>query len=609
MGIRETFRDAILGQERLRMQESIAILEDAYKRGPYVITPDHLALKLKETDSSQLLDLVRRLEGEYQIISGMTVGDEAARRRAIEESRLLWAWDVVTQWIVWLWTNYGFGTTISVAPTDENLQDAWKTFWDADENANLLADDNIAMLSERLLVDGEFYLVFFISVLDGSVTVRMVRTDEITEIVTEPEDEMTPIYYKREMKKNDDSGETATVYYPDYLAHINGYTADAELPEDAIRAEGVNSETDVVMMHVAYNRKTGIRGWPIYTAGSVWTRAHTRFREDRASVAASVAMYVNKIKASSSGQKAVDALKTKLGSSLMTSGYGQDSNPPAPAGSTLALNTAVDYERMGQVTGAGDAKLDGESLLLMAGLGGGVFPHYLGAGDSYKLATATAMERPTFRQWSRYQNFWGAKFRRMVRIVAWADSQYGSFRDHEDVTADINTDRLIEDDLAQISTALSNILRDGLQPYLNLLPDEMALEIIRVVWTNILEALGVEDVGDVLKDEWFKVAKKEEEPEAREEVPDEEPEDEPGEVPPTAEEVEIAGALVGVMKGWDARLDMIEGTLRESHEPIEVMRVCREGDCDGQIAYRYPDHPMSLVVCATCGKTFNVDLE
>ena len=132
----------------------------------------------------------------------------------------------------------------------------------------------------------------------------------------------------------------------------------------------------------------------------------------------------------------------------------------------------------------------------------------------------------------------------------------------------------------------------------------MALEIIRVVWTNILEALGVEDVGDVLKDKWFKAEEK------PEEVPDEEPKvpsEEPG--LPTDAEVEVAGALVGVMKGWDARMEMIEGTLRESHDPIEIPRVCKEEGCDGRIAYQYPGHPINLVVCAACGKTFNIDLE
>ena len=32
---------------------------------------------------------------------------------------------------------------------------------------------------------------------------------------------------------------------------------------------------------------------------------------------------------------------------------------------------------------------------LMAGLGGGVYPHWMGAGDAYRLATATSMEAAT----------------------------------------------------------------------------------------------------------------------------------------------------------------------------------------------------------------------
>jgi len=67
--------------------------------------------------------------------------------------------------------------------------------------------------------------------------------------------------------------------------------------------------------------------------------------------------------------------------------------------------------------------------------------------------------------------------------------------------------------------------------------------------------------------------------------------------------------LVELMKGWDARMEMIEGTLRESHEGIEVQRACPLEDCDGQIAYQYAGHPENLVVCATCGRTFDMNLE
>jgi len=614
VGIRERFADLMLGGERQRMQDSLAIMEDAYLRGPYVVTPDHLATLLKETESTQLWDLVQRLETQYTIISGMTTGDEQARARAVKESRLLWMWDVIAQWIVWLWTNYGFGTAISVSPTDEGLQEVWTDFWTADENANILADDRIAVLSERLLVDGEFFLVFFVSKLDGTVTLRLVRTEEVTEIVTEPEDEMTPVYYKRELKATE-QGDVKTIYYPDYLGHINGKAGTVTLPDDATRAETVNDDTDVMMMHIAYNRKTNLRGWPIYTAGSVWSRAHTKFREDRASVTASTAMYVNKLKGQNAGQRVVDALATRLQSSLVSSGTGRDTNPPAVAGSTWTENEAAELTRLSQGTAASDAKIDGESLLMMAGIGGGIFPHYLGAGDAFRLATATAMETPLMRQWSRYQQFWGAQFRRMVRIVAWAATTYPTETEHaefEDMSVDVNTDRLIEDDLTAIATALGGILRDGLLPYLSLLPDEMALEMVRIVWTNILEALGVADVGEVLKAEWFKVP----------EEPEEEPGDEAPVVvvvpdggngqdqePPDDAELQTASALVSLMKGWDARMEMVEGTLRESHEPVEVKVLCPLEGCEGQVAYRYPDHPASVLVCATCERTFDTERE
>jgi hypothetical protein len=61
-------------------------------------------------------------------------------------------------------------------------------------------------------------------------------------------------------------------------------------------------------------------------------------------------------------------------------------------------NQYAKLENMKQETGAAAAKVDGEMLIQMAGLGAGVFPHYIGQGDSAILATATMMEGPMLRQ-------------------------------------------------------------------------------------------------------------------------------------------------------------------------------------------------------------------
>jgi len=216
------------------------------------------------------------------------------------------------------------------------------------------------------------------------------------------------------------------------------------------------------------------------------------------------------------------------------------------------------------------------------------------------IAGNTAMEGPVLRQWSRYQTFWAAQFRRMVRIVLWAASIYSQSNEFQidvpdkfaDVEVTVSTDKLVEVDLEIISQAMSAMLRDGLLPYVQtgMINTEMAQGILTSVWRMVLEALGTSDVVDI--------------------IPAEVESGESIQQSPTQGELQAASSLIGVMKGWDARMDMLEGELRETHiVPEEVNITCPFPGCGGQVAYRYPGHPPNLLVCATCERTFDSNTE
>jgi hypothetical protein len=169
-------------------------------------------------------------------------------------------------------------------------------------------------------------------------------------------------------------------------------------------------------------------------------------------------------------------------------------------------NEAATLERLPMSTGAGDAKTDGEALAWQALLGFGLFPHYAGMGDAYRLATATSMEKPLLMQWSRYQLFWSAQFRKMVRIVLTMKERYGgaSFETYE---AEVSTDRLVEVDLTSVSAAVTALFRETLFPAVEagLIPSETAQRIVAIIWRIALQALGVSDADEVASDEAFGV--------------------------------------------------------------------------------------------------------
>ena len=505
--LRERFIDLVLGDEKRRMQEHTAALIHAYQEGPYLLPPEQLLGQLAEIDSAILYDAVQRLTWE-RLGAGYGGDEEAERTRAINESRRLWRYDVLVQWSVQLWTDYGFGENISIKPIDEAAQETWLEFWQADRNQSVLAADELHHLSNTLKVDGETVEVFYTSTFDGETTIRTIDTKEIVEIITDPEDDNTPLFHKRVW--TDKQNVSHTWYYPDWLVTMTGDIPDDVLPATAIRADEQEKGTTVCILNIADNRKGGMRGWPLSTAAAPWSRAHKQFREHRASIAAGFAMFFQTL-TMKGGSRARDNVKAALQSAFVTGGQ-TETNPP-PVAATFLQNEAATLERLPMGTAASDAKEDGQALAWQALLGLGLFPHYAGVGDAYRLATATSMEKPLLMQFSRYQLFWSAQFRKMVRIVLTMAERYGgaSFETYE---AEVSTDRLVEVDLVAVSSAVTALFRETLFPAVEagLIPSEAAQRIVAIVWRIALQALGVSDADEVASDEAFGVGEEPEEP-------------------------------------------------------------------------------------------------
>ena len=569
----------VSGGEILRIQETMRALSEAYYEGPFQLPPEQLLNTLREYDSAVLGDLVNQLYWE-QLGGGYSMDMTRARERATDESRRQWVYSVLYQWAVWLWTNYGFGENIIVTAKDAkpegeireiaHLCDAIRTrlpelvsrdalshmlgmvqafgeaydrveltdviqeedttalkygedyfreFWGATRNQPVLAADKLHNLSNRVLVDGNQFLSYSASTMDGAATVRKIKPSEIVEIITDPDENSLPWFYKRQWSVK---SESRTWYYPSWEAF---FSEDLEkkaevLPKGAVRADTmrVNEErlgTAVCIQHIAHNCKEedSLWGWPLSVAGAPWLREHKKFREHRASVAASRAMYTWKVGVKG-GSRGVGSVQSQLASAFATGGT-RETNPPPVAGSTWVENPAAVLEALSQNTGAGDAKEDGNALAWMGLLGLGVYPHYGGIGDVLRWATAQMLEGPILRQWSRYQLFWSAQFRTMVRIVLKFREKYGGAK-FETYEAEVSTDRLVETDLAAITGAVSEFYREVLVPLITggIVSRELAGAITARVLRIMLQALGVSDAEDVASDEAFE--RKEREAEERE---------------------------------------------------------------------------------------------
>ncbi|KKN63578.1 hypothetical protein LCGC14_0500260 [marine sediment metagenome] len=480
-------------QARQRAEDIAGVLDDVFTHRAYYLTGEQ-DMKAEELDSRALANLRRR--SQWIPITGGQADDqdEALRRDEIVPiSRRMQRWDPLTKRIVATWTDFGFGQDVLIMPEADDVKKWWSEYWTALRNRPILGARELHKLSDKTLVDGEFFFVYFTDRNTGQVTTRTIDTLEITEFITLPSDNQTVLYYKRQWQEGD-LAKQKTVYYPHWLA-TDEQLAKADLPKDAALAQeqdnGIDKEDDTIdvdMMQVALTSQTK-RGWPLMAASQDWNRAYIDFLQNRAAVARSVATYVDRVSVDG-GSRAVTSFTNLLQSSLVTDPDSGETNPVPAAASMAITNKAVKWDRFNMSSGAQDAKADGAMLFNMVGIGAGLFPHWLGMGESFRLATASAMETPTLRNFERYQRFWQSVWQDMYdHVLAMAEKHGG--QNFQEKGVEIALDPLLQTNLSELATAIEQV-KDV--PEIALPPKELT--------RLFLQALKIEDVEDFIAKEF-----------------------------------------------------------------------------------------------------------
>jgi len=472
VGIKDQVAGWLLAPQVQELQETVVAFQRAMAQRPWLIQED-----------AGTLDMMRRHAGDY-LLSPSSLGEMSEQERLgiVAAARYLYEKSVYAEALVRIQTDFGFGRRVNITPDDDKAKEVFNEFWTAKRNRAVLGVKNIQELSDRLCVDGEFFLVFFTATAGrtkGQTYVRLIRTEQIIECITDPNDSATVLYYRREWTPAN-SLKQQTLYYPDWMAEPDQLDR-AKLLRDAKLAQNLRPMTAVRMMHV---KLPGLekRGLSMLMRGTPWIELNKEFAQDRAAVIKSIATFTEKVKFKS-GSRGLKLIAQQLQSSLVTGDT--EMNPNPTAGSTWLENEAATRTRMPLSTGAVDAEKDGALFLRSIALSGGVFPHWLGAGESFRLATASAMEMPTLRHFARYQMFWESVWGDIVDVVlsAYEDATGTKFESHG---AYIALDSLLETNLTEFSQALKTF-------------SEVAKLPIELRTQLALEALNVSDAQDILK--------------------------------------------------------------------------------------------------------------
>lgn len=494
--IRQRFANYLLGDERARLQNGIEALAELRH---YVRSPAAVAESLQELDG-QLTDLLLSQSGFVRVGGSGAYGSleqifsEQMRQVAVRDSRWLFHNDVMISAAAKIWTDFGFGQHVTVTPADPDFAEVLKECWTARRNRSVLGDAQIHENSEREIVDGEMFFSVWVSTLDGLPTVRRANTDRIIDIITDPDDPDTPLWYIERTAMGQ-------LYYADWRASQAqldrarlGLDGRPLIPADAKLADDLRPDTRVVIVPAQWNR-IGKRGWPTLRQSLVWARAYKDFIGDRATVAKKAAMYVEKITAKNSGQRQIDSIVNRLQSTLVNSDEGMDRNQNTTAGQTWVQNEQINREWMSRDTGASAAQIDGLTIAAQVAAGAGVPLNWLGRADAMQnRAVAKESSLPFYEQIQRYQTFWISVFSDLAEVVGRFANEYGG-KSIEDFSCEVSMDSPFSNDVDEISSIMGAI---GAATSGGQLPRELAQPAMLALVRLALQSLGIRNTDKVL---------------------------------------------------------------------------------------------------------------
>lgn len=342
---------------------------------------------------------------------GGELGYEFSRdflRRLVARSRLFFLQNPLINRAVTLQSDYVFAQGVNIQATNQLVNDVIQEFVDDVRNQAEFTSHSARLMKEQtLLIDGNIFFVLFTDKSDtGKVQLRTILVDEITEIITNPDDANEIWFYKREWVSQDEGGVTGkqkTAYYPDINYMPKSSFRDRKAP--ATR-QGKTIYWDAPILHVKTGSLSKSKfGAPETYSALDWAKAHSKMLADWATIIAMYARYAFKLTVAGDKQSVV-AAKNKLQTTVGT-GSIVERNPTTVPGSVFIRNKdSADIEPI-KTSGATTSATDSRQLRLMVAAAMGLpDPMLSGEVDVGNLATAKTLDRPTELKFRSRQQLW-----------------------------------------------------------------------------------------------------------------------------------------------------------------------------------------------------------
>ena len=396
-----------------------------------------------------------------------------------------------------LTTNFVFGEGVSKPKAKKEsteVQEVIDRFWDDRDNQKAMTGFMAQrLLSAKIQYEGNLFFVLFTDD-EGDVRLRILNTEEVQDVIYDPDDRMRPAFYKVATRGqtydfNSDAYQLSMTKYIYYQDAENYNPDDYNVPEP-------KRVKNAVVYHVKINCDINDKfGIPELYRGIDWIKAHKDMAEDLATLIKSLSTLAwrKKVKGTAAqvnSLKAAQQAKTDM------------TNPAKTAGSTQYENEALDTTAINTPTGGAVIGEKGMKMMqLMVCAASNIFYHYFGDPETGNLATTTSMELPMIKKFTAYQKLWETIYSDIILFVIHQKIELGLFpgtfeynektgrNDYQtdvDLTLDIDFPPIIEKDPKPLAEALQ-IAVDN-----NLMSNETAARIF-------LLAMGQNNIDDEVK--------------------------------------------------------------------------------------------------------------
>ena len=282
-------------------------------------------------------------------------------------------------------------------------------------------------------IEGELFILYFINYATGNVRIRRVRSSEITDIETHPEDIQTILTYKREYSAN---SEYYVVYYPD----IGYYDQLVDTFTGARSAYSDSFSKNKMIQFVKYGEEDEVRGRVPMDSVLMFLKLYYNFLIDRARLIheRSKVVWIKKVLGRGKEIKNLKPMRSPKG------------------GSMLIETDTVSYRIERPNLESSEAKQDGLALLYAIGSGVTMPLHILDQRTSESVySSLRKADSPWAQAIIDNQDFWAAQFDKMLRVAIKANVEAGVLPEK------VRVPKYDEDKLVEAMDLINRMVVDG----------------------------------------------------------------------------------------------------------------------------------------------------